>query len=166
MSEEVTLRRRNPKNLGGRPRLEEIEYLTPEMEEMAQLTRAGFANDEIADRLKCTTEKVSRVLANPLVKARVKKLTGNRIDEISHMRDRLWDAVVASAIRMAGKDELPVSQMEDILKRLDPFERLTIMTENERKLMANKKDGQQLLGSHTPEDPKETTIFKTIEMKD
>ena len=166
MVEEVQLRRRNPKNQGGRPRLEEIEYLTPEMEEIAQLSRAGFSNDEIADRLKCSTEKVTRVLANPLVKARIKKLLGERIDEIAFKRDRLWDAVVDSVIRLASKDQLPVSQMEDILKRLDPFERLMIMTENERKLVAAKK-GQPLLGSNQEQsDRQETTIFKTIEMKE
>ena len=148
--EEVTLRRRNPKNLGGRPRLEDIEELTPEMEEICQLVRAGFIATEIADRLKITTEKVGRVLDNPRARVRVRKLLGDRLTEIALSRDRLFDAAVESAIRQLQNDRLPITELADILKRYDPYERLdSFLTKDEQRLLKGRKEGG-LLGSGHP----------------
>ena len=156
MANETPPRRRHPRNLGGRPRLEEIDYFTPEMEEIAQFTRAGFTLVETAEKLRCTTERVEKLLKNPLVKARVQRLYGDRLTHVALERDRLWDAVVASTVRLLADDRLPPTQMEDLLKRLDPYERLDkMLTDDERRL----------LGSGTPaaEEPVKKSIFDVKE---
>ena len=161
MTDETPLRRRNPRSQGGRPRLEEIDYFTPEMEEIAQFTRAGFTIIEIAEKLKCTTERIEKLLKNPLVKARVQRLYGDRLTHVALEGDRLWDAVIASTVRLLADDHLPPTQMEDLLKRLDPYERLDkMLTNDEQRLLKDK--GQRLLGSGTAESEGSTPIAKSI----
>ena len=165
MTEETSiLRRRNPKNQGGRPRFEDIEELTPEMEEICQLRRAGFIPTEIAERLKCSTEKIERIIDNPRVKARIQLLFGDRLSQIALGRDEMWDAVKRSVIRQANADTLPLSELSDILKRYDPYERLEALTKNENRLLQGKKDGRVLgSGNAVPDD--EQPIFGSLKIE-
>ena len=164
--EEPTLRRRNPKNQGGRPRFEDIEELTPEMEEICQLRRAGFIPTEIAERLRCSTEKVARILDNPRVKARIQLLFGDRLSQIALGRDEMWDAVKRSVIRQANNDTLPLSELSDILKRYDPYERLEALTKNENRLLQGKKDGKVLgSGNITPVNEEAEPIFGPLKIE-
>jgi hypothetical protein len=163
MEKEIPLKRRNPKNQGGRPRIEDITDLTTEMEEVAQLFRSGESIPVIAEKLGTTTEKVERTLKNQLVKNRINVLLGDRLYAVAIGRDRLFDAVLESAIRLARQDKLPISEMHDILVRLDMYERAQLLTENEKKLIDGKKQigGGKIVGSSYPEDnqPKKKSIF-------
>ena len=173
---EVTLKRRNPKNLGGRPTLEEVDYLTPEYEDVAQFTRAGFTSSEIADEMKCSTERITRILQNPLVQARVKRLQGDRLVQIALSRDRLWDAAVESAIRQLHGDELPVSELADILQRYDPYHRIEMMiTKEEKRLLVDARksgkghllgSGRQTASGDEVEDVEEGTIFGILNVEE
>jgi len=123
-NKEIVLRRRPSANKGGRPRLEEIGILTPEMEDIAQRVRAGYTPEEIAEELKCGTDRVMRLIQNPLTSARIQHLLGDRLQEIARARDRLFDAVIESTIRMLQKDVFPPTLMEKLVERLDPYERV------------------------------------------
>jgi len=162
--ERKILKRRNPKNQGGRPRIEDIEELTPEMEEVAQLIRAGFNMDEVTQKMRFTTEKTQRILKNKWVKQRVRHLYGNRLDLVASTRDRLWDCAAESQMRMMKEDNLESKYVDDILKRYDPYERSEKLTKDEKQLVDSKRglSNVQIVGSSSSqqEDTPQGSIFK------
>ena len=167
---DTQLNRRPKPNLGGRPRLEEIAHLTPEMEEIAQKVRAGYTAAEIADDRGCPLDRVEKLLANPVCEARIKKLFGDRLNEITLARDRLFDEGVASAIRLMRTDELPPQYLDFILRRYDPFERLMNRDENEKKLVDDKPTQSLLPTNQTSKivgtKPKTNSVFQPLDIHD
>jgi hypothetical protein len=157
------LKRRTRPNLGGRPRLEDIAYLTPEMEEIAWCMRHGFTDAEIADKRECSLERIDRLKQNPALVARVKNLYGNELDTIAQLRFRMWVSAAEMAIRLQASDLSPDKDLQEMLKRYDPYERLMILTDAEKKLQEGKKPA--LPGEHTVGSvAKRESIFKPVEV--
>jgi hypothetical protein len=153
MEEKNVLKRRNPANkgLGGRPPLEEVTEVTPDMESVAQLNAIGHTVAEIAETLNWTTERVSRHLKLPLVQNRVKLLLGDPLVEIGFKRRRILTAADDSLIRKANRDELSEGKLLEIHRMLDPYERQKEMTPDDKRLSKEKMqlpEGSMVVGSN------------------
>lgn len=133
MAEQIEIKRRTKPNLGGRPKLEEIIELTPEMMEIARQISMGYFPEEIASKLNCSIERVKRYLENPILIAYTKRLLGgDRIMESDNMRWNLYASIMNWFTRVfTGKEkEVSPSILQGALQlhsRLDPFELLKSM---------------------------------------
>lgn len=137
-------------NKGGRPRIEDVTEFTPEMEDVAHLIWAGFTDPEISDRLGCSTEKVARWRKNERIRNRVARLSGDFLTEVGLQRQRLWLAGIEDMIKRAKEGKLSVKELDDILVRYDPYERLPdLATPETRRLLTAGKAGK-VVGSNVP----------------
>lgn len=163
MAEETTgLKRRGNRNLGGRPPVEELAEINVDMENVAQLVFRGHTAPEIAEELQWLTEKVVRYQRLPLVQNRIKLLLGDPLIETNCYRRRAQSAVYNSIIRKANADQLSEGSLLQLQKHLDPYERMELMTVDEKRLMDSKHQlgqGTIIVGSNEQSGDIKQSIF-------
>lgn len=145
----------------GRPPIEELMEVTADMENVAHLVATGNTATEIAEILKWTTEKTLRYIKLPLVVNRIKLLLGDPLIDTQFKRRRLEVGIKDSLIRKANADLLSEGTLLQLHKMLDPYERMEILTNDEKRLLKDKKqltEGDSVVGSNKPKSifaPKE-----------
>jgi len=129
---ESTVKRRRKKEdqetkKAGRPPIEEQTFLSAEMEDYCQLTRAGYSFDEICDELQIPADKLMRFQENSLVQARIRNLMGDRIPRIIQLQDELYEVALQQTIKLfkdVDSRKVPTAAFKDmfeIIKRFDPL---------------------------------------------
>jgi len=133
---------------GGRPRLQDSTTLTPEMEQVAQMTYQGFSPEEIAESLQVPTTKVLLYLEEtPIVQARVRNLFGDKQELWTKKRYELYETCIDTAVKLIKEGKVPWKFLYDLLKDFDEEYGFMKRVQKERKLL--KKTTQE-------EDKKET----------
>ena len=158
-------------NKGGRPAIEDSTKLTPEMEDVAQYVRAGFKEDEIAGKLKTTTERIKRMLNAPILKRRIENLFGDKFNRWAGLSDRLYEVVLQSLIDDTKNGKLGEKTRIDLLKRLEArFEIFSELTESQTIQIDNAQNTPQIpdkLGEKKGQlFNKTVTLNKTIKRDD
>jgi len=148
MAEGVKKKKKNP--FGTKAKLQEAVSLTAEMERVAELIARGYREDEIADRLGITTEKVLLYTQEtPIVQRRISFLLGNFLDRTGNLRKQLYITLLEAAIEDVKKGKFPPNTMMQMLNRLeDQFG-------DYRKEEEEKK-------SSPPEEKRDSSIFKKM----
>ncbi len=149
----VERRKRRPMadNQAGRPPLEELTEISPDMESVAQLTAAGHNATEIAEIMKWTTEKTIRHIKLSLVQARITLLLSDPLEELDHKRRHTRTAVYDSLIKKANNGELSEKTMLLLLRMTDPYERMDQMPAEQKRLTESKptlEEGESIVGSN------------------
>jgi len=143
----------------GRPTLEDATILTPEMEEVAQRTHAGYSPSEIADALRIGTDKVVRYLQSvPLVQQRIRLLRGEPLYRFDLLRTELGEASFRAAVRAVNEGRVPWKHLMELLERYDPIE------QRDRRTVTLELEETTQPGGDRKEEGKKS-IFRRMEVK-
>lgn len=115
----------------GRPKLQDSNVLTPEMENVAQLSRAGYEPEHIAQELDIPLDKVMMYLIDTaIVRNRIRELFGDNLKRFSNLRDSLFEWTMRYALKeimqsMRTDDvskKVALERVDKWMQRYDPFE--------------------------------------------
>ena len=141
--------------LTGRPKLQDSNILTPEMENVAQLSRAGYEPEYIAQELDISLDKVMMYLIDTaIVRNRIRELFGDNLKRFSNLRDSLFEWTMRYALKeimqsMRTDDatkKVALERVDKWMQRYDPFEGPTglkverMVSEKEEEVIIKKED--------------------------